>query len=65
MQMEPHISHPLDRMKPQRGREWDRAAPPLMVAAPPARHIRWRLVAFATVASALAGAASAVAAQAF
>lgn len=63
--MDPHPSHPLDRMKPQRGRRPDLPAPVMAVPASEVRHRRWRLVAFAIVASSAAAAICVVAAQSF
>ncbi|MEP6870261.1 MAG: hypothetical protein ABI939_00265 [Anaerolineaceae bacterium] len=55
--MNAQILDPLARMKPQRGRNPDQPAPVMHVPAPAAAAgIRWRLLAFTTVASA-AGAA--------
>ena len=62
--MSQHALDSLARMKPQRGRHMDSPAPVMFVPAPArAGGIRWRLVAFATVASAVAAAVCATAAS--
>lgn len=63
--MDPHVIHPLDRMKPQRGRRLDLPVPVMVVPAVRRCRGRWCLKALAMVASIVAAAVCAIAVQAF